>query len=85
MTNFRIKITFSGWPWQFIDSHWMAVVDQTTGQRYGWNPFSVKGCGRFGGGWAFKVGITVSSSFKDWIFDLGIGSVRIKLFQIVQT
>lgn len=32
--------------------------------------------GRFGGGWAFKLGITVASSLREIIFDLGIGSIR---------
>lgn len=74
-----LKITASGWPWQTIKPFWANDVDKTTGQKYGWNPFSVKGMGRFGGGWAFKFGITVSSSFRDFVIDLGIGSIRVKI------
>lgn len=72
------KITARGWPWQKVDEHWASNLDKTTGQKYGWNPFSVKGMGRFGGGWAFKFGITVSNSLRDVVIDLGLGSVRIK-------
>jgi hypothetical protein len=72
-----MKIKASGWPWQTVDGHWSSNVDKTTGQKYGWNPFVVKGAGRFGGWWAFKFGITVSSSMRDIVLDLGIGSVRI--------
>lgn len=73
------KITATGWPWQTIKPFWANELDKTTGQKYGWNPFSVKGMGRFGGGWAFKFGITVSSSFRDFVIDLGIGSIRVKI------
>jgi hypothetical protein len=72
-----MKIKARGWPWQTVDGHWASNVDKTTGQKYGWNPFSVKGMGRFGGGWAFKFGITGSSSLRDWVIDLGFGSIRI--------
>lgn len=77
MSIVPFKIKFSGWPWQFVDDHWSTRADKTVGQRYGWNPFKVKGFGRFGGGWAFKLGITISDSLSDWIIDLGIGSIRI--------
>lgn len=73
----NIRITASGWPWQKVGGHWASNLDKTTGQTYGWNPFSVKGMGRFGGGWAFKFGITASRSLRDWVIDLGIGSIRI--------
>lgn len=72
-----MKITFRGWPWQFVSSHWASNLDKTTGQRWGWNPFNVKGMGRFGGGWAFKFGIVASSDLRDIVIDLGIGSIRI--------
>ena len=52
-----MKITFDGWPWQHTSTHWANQVDKTVGERWGWNPFKVKGMGRFGGGWAFKFGI----------------------------
>lgn len=72
-----MKISARGWPWQTVDGHWASNLDKTTGQKYGWNPFAVKGMGRFGGGWAFKLGITGSSSLRDWVIDLGFGSIRI--------
>lgn len=75
----RIKIKASGWPWQYVHANWAAVVDKTHGQKWGWNPFSVKGAGRFGGGWAFKFGITASRNLQDIVFDLGIGQIRIQL------
>lgn len=77
----RVKITARGWPWQTVDGHWASNLDKTTGRRYGWNPFALKGMGRFGGGWAFKFGIMVSSSLRDWVFDLGLGSIRV----VIQT
>ena len=73
-----MKITFRGWPWQYVSGHWAHAIDNTEKQRWGWNPLTVKGMGRFGGGWAFKFGVNISGSLKEWIFDLGIGSVRLK-------
>lgn len=73
-----MKITTRGFPWQYVNG-WVSEIDGTKGEKWGWNPFSVKGFGRFGGGWAFKFGITVSESLKDWVIDLGIGSIRITL------
>lgn len=73
----NLEITARGWPWQTVGGHWAANADKTAGQKYGWNPFNVKGMGRFGGGWAFKFGITISRSLRDWVFDLGLGSIRI--------
>ena len=55
----KIKFQARGWPWQHVNPHWASDADKTTGERYGWNPFNIKGMGRFGGGWAFKFGITV--------------------------
>lgn len=68
----KVKITFRGWPWQKSD-HW-----SSDGSKFGWNPFKVVGFGRFGGGWAFKLGITISERLDDFVIDLGIGSIRIK-------
>lgn len=56
---------------------WANILDKTTGTKFGWNPLNVKGIGRFGGGWAIKIGLCVSSSGKDWIFDIGLGSIRV--------
>lgn len=72
-----IKVTFSGLPNQYVNPLWASSLDKTVGEKYGWNPFKVKGMGRFGGGWAFKFGITVSESLCDWVIDLGLGSIRI--------
>jgi hypothetical protein len=71
------KITANGWPWQQVNQHWASNLDKTTGQKWGWNPFAIKGMGRFGGGWAFKFGVTVNQSLSDWVIDLGLGSIRI--------
>ena len=75
----RIKITARGWPWQLVSGHWSSAVDGTNGQRYGWNPLSVKGAGRYGGWWAFKLGITISRDLRDWVLDLGLGSIRVSV------
>lgn len=72
-----MKITARGFPWQHVDPHWASNLDKTTGERYGWNPFSVKGMGRFGGGWAFKFGVIASSNLREWVLDLGLGSLRV--------
>jgi hypothetical protein len=73
-----MKITTRGWPWQTVSQHWSSDLDKTRGEKYGWNPLKVKGAGRFGGWWAFKLGVTSSSDLKTWIFDLVIGSITIK-------
>lgn len=77
-----MKVTFRGWPWQLINPpgktpHWSNIT-QKPSARWGWNPFKVKGMGRFGGGWAIKFGITISETGRDIILDCGIGSIRIK-------
>jgi len=73
----QVRVKFSGWPWQTIEPFWANEIDKTTGTKYGWNPLNIKGMGRFGGGWAIKFGIIVSSSFKDIVIELIIGSIRI--------
>lgn len=65
----KISVTTRGWPWQELGN----------GKTYGWNPLSVKGYGRFGGGWAIKFGITLSRKLDDIIFDLGLGSIRVQI------
>lgn len=74
-----VAVKASGWPWQKTGAHWANRLDKTVYEKWGWNPFKVKGMGRFGGGWAFKFGITVSSSLRDFVIDLGIGSIRITI------
>lgn len=66
----RLKITASRWPWQ----------------GYGWFPHK-NGCGRttplnpggarFGGGWNYKLGISIAG--RTIILDLLFGIVRISL------
>ena len=70
-------IKFRGFPWQYVNQTWASLADKTVGEKWGWNIFSVKGLGRFGGGWAFQFGVTINKSLTDIVFDLGIGSVRI--------
>lgn len=72
-----MKITFRGLPWHKTRNHLAHIIDGTHNKTYGWNPFTVKGMGRFGGGWAFKLGITASSTFKEIIIEFVFGSVRI--------
>jgi hypothetical protein len=74
-----MKVTTRGWPWQTIQPFWANSLDRTVGQKYGWNPFSVKDIGRFGGGWAFKLGVIISFDLRDIVLDLGLGSIRINL------
>jgi hypothetical protein len=73
------KITARGWPWQYTGTHWSNRLDKTAGEKWDWNPFNVKGMGRFGGGWAFKFGITGAKSCI--ILDLMLGSIRIEWYQ----
>ena len=53
--------------------------DKHNGELWGWNPFKVKSSGRFGGGWAFKFGITSNENFRELIIDVGIGSIRLEI------
>lgn len=73
-----IKISISGFPWQKTGNHWMNQIDGTMYEKYGWSPLKVKGMGRFGGGWAISFGIQISSDFRDWIFNLIVGQIRIR-------
>lgn len=79
-----VRFSASGWPWQPCGNHWANHADGSTTERWGWNPFRLKGMGRFGGGWAFKLGITTSRDMRDWIFDLGLGSIRVTLPKAVK-
>lgn len=73
----KLSVKASGWPWQLTSTHWANQVDKTVQQKWGWNPLVVKGMGRFGGGWAIKFGIVISSSWRDCVIDLILGSIRI--------
>lgn len=79
-----VRFSARGWPWQLCGGHWANNVDGSAAERWGWNPLSLKGMGRFGGGWAFKLGVSASSSLRDWVFDLGLGSVRVQFPKAVK-
>ncbi|WP_296279825.1 hypothetical protein [uncultured Acinetobacter sp.] len=73
------SISTRGFPWQPVYDHFSTRADKTVGDKFGWNPLKVSGMGRFGGGWAFKLGITTDHKLSDFVFCLGIGQVRITL------
>ena len=75
----RISVKATGFPWQEVEKFWASDVDGSTGKKWGWNPLNVSGMGRFGGGWAFKLGITASKQLDYFIVDLGLGSFRVKI------
>lgn len=75
-----MKITCRGFPWQKTTDHWANRLDGTNNKTHGWNPLKVKGMGRFGGGWAICFGVQISSSFKEWIFSLIIGQIRVSFY-----
>ena len=67
-----------GFPWQTIKTR-DPLNSHLNGEKWGWNPFKVKSSGRFGGGWAFKFGITSNENFRELIIDVGIGSIRLEI------
>lgn len=69
----RLRITADRWPWQACVPHWSHVGK--TPKRYGWG--LVPGMARFGGGWDWKLGLSISTSTV--IVDLLFGSIRICL------
>lgn len=73
-----IELQFSGFPWQVIQSSHPCFHNHK-GQTWGWNPRIVKGLGRFGGGWAFKFGITSNENLRELVIDVGIGSIRLEI------
>jgi hypothetical protein len=79
MRDLYVKVTARGFPWQSAGMFWANQQDKTVGKKYGWNHFRVIGMGRFGGGWAFKLGVMFGSGFDDFIFSLGIGEIRIQI------
>lgn len=64
----KIKITTRGCPWQDIEQ---SPFYNFPKGKYGWNPFSVKGWGRYGGNWAIKFGIDIGSQRTSIHFGLG--------------
>ncbi|MFW1664639.1 hypothetical protein [Acinetobacter ursingii] len=75
-----VEVQLTGFPWQIIQST-HPCFHGCQGQAWGWNPRIVKGLGRFGGGWAIKFGITCDEKFRDFVIDLGIGSVRLEILR----
>lgn len=73
-----IYVLLEGFPWQTIKSR-DPFSSYHNGEKWGWNPLKVKGSGRFGGGWAFKFGITSNQDFRELIIDVGIGSIRLEI------
>ncbi len=73
-----LYVAFEGFPWQTIKSR-DPLYSYHYGEKWGWNPLLVKGSGRFGGGWAFKFGITSNENFRELVIDVGIGSIRLEI------
>ncbi len=73
-----VYVLLEGFPWQTIKTR-DPLNSHLNGEKWGWNPFKVKGSGRFGGGWAFKFGITSNENFRELIIDVGIGSIRLEI------
>ena len=51
----RLEVKASRWPWMPLEPHWS--YGSNAPARYGWG--SVPGMGRFGGGWQYKLGVTI--------------------------
>lgn len=66
------RIKADRWPWQ----GWGWFPHRAKGKSPGFAPLNSSGA-RFGGGWAWKVGISVGPSGRSIIIDLLFGSVRI--------
>mgnify|MGYP000175522259 FL=1 len=73
-----VYVLLEGFPWQTIKTR-DPLNSHLNGEKWGWNPFKVKSSGRFGGGWAFKFGITSNENFRELIIDVGIGSIRLEI------
>ena len=69
----KIEITTRGCPWQNVEQS--PFYDFPKG-KYGWNPFKVLGWGRYGGNWAFKLGVEIGSQMTNIHF--GLGTIEIK-------
>lgn len=75
--NKTVICLMHGFPWHVVSED--EPFDQHNGEFWGWNPLKVKNSGRFGGGWAFKFGITSNENFRELIIDVGIGSIRMEI------
>ena len=73
-----VYVLLEGFPWQTIKTR-DPLNSHLNGEKWGWNPFKVKSSGRFGGGWAFKFGITSNENFRELVIDVGIGSIRLEI------
>ena len=77
--NKTVICLMSGFPWHVVSKD--EPFDKHNGELWGWNPLIVKNSGRFGGGWAFKFGITSNENFRELIIDVGIGSIRLEIMK----
>lgn len=75
--NKTVFCLMHGFPWHVVSED--EPFDQHNGEFWGWNPLKVKGLGRYGGGWAFKFGITSNENFRELVIDVGIGSIRLEI------
>lgn len=75
--NKTVICLMHGFPWHLVSKG--ESFDQHIGELWGWNPLKVKNSGRFGGGWAFKFGITSNENFRELVIDVGIGSIRLEI------
>lgn len=62
----RLTVPASRCPWQRAEPHWSH--NGKTPVRYGWG--RLPGLGRFGGGWDYKLGLSIGGStlLVDWLF-----------------
>ena len=77
--NKTVICLMRGFPWHLVSKDESLDLDQHIGELWGWNPLKVKSLGRFGGGWAFKFGITSNENFRELIIDVGIGSISLEI------
>ena len=75
--NKTVICLMRGFPWHLVPKD--ESFDKHNGELWGWNPLTVKNSGRFGGGWAFKFGITSNENFRELVIDVGIGSIRLEI------
>lgn len=69
----KLVFKWSRCPWHTIDPVWSSKPGHK--EKYGWNPWTDPGAGRFGGWWVLKCGIVLGRSemIVEWIF----GTLRI--------
>lgn len=78
--NKTVICLMRGFPWHVVFKD--EPFDQHNGEFWGWNPLKVKGSGRFGGGWAFKFGISSNENFRELVIDVGIGSICLEIMNL---